>query len=54
MPLYEFRCEDCKKEFERTLHYEEIEKTKITCPYCGSEKVQQEVAAFFTVTSKKS
>jgi putative FmdB family regulatory protein len=54
MPRYEFICEDCKKEFEQTLHVQELEKPKVTCPHCGSERVHQELAAFFAVTSKKS
>lgn len=54
MPRYEFCCEDCKKPFELILSLAEYEKSKIKCPKCGSEHVQQEAAAFFTVTSKKS
>lgn len=54
MPRYEFYCEDCKKPFELILSLAEYEKSKIKCPKCGSEHVQQEAAAFFTVTSKKS
>jgi putative FmdB family regulatory protein len=54
MPRYEFYCEDCKKSFELILHLEEYEKGKIKCPKCGGKRVQQEAAAFFAVTSKKS
>jgi len=38
MPRYEFYCEDCKKPFEATLTLD----------------TDQEAAAFFAVTSKKS
>lgn len=54
MPRYEFYCEDCKKPFEAILTLAEYEKGKIKCPKCASERVHQEVAQFFTVTSKKS
>jgi putative FmdB family regulatory protein len=54
MPRYEFFCEDCKKPFENILTLAEYEKNKIKCPKCGSKRVHQEAAAFFTVTSKKS
>lgn len=58
MPHYLFICEDCHKEFERVLHYDELEqelqKAEIRCPECGSKNVEQKLAAFSAVTSKKS
>jgi len=54
MSQYLFRCLECKNEFTRTLHVAELEKTDVTCPHCGSQKVQQLVAAFSAVTSHKS
>ncbi len=54
MPRYEFFCEDCQKEFEVILTLAEYEKGEVKCPKCGGKKVQQEAAAFFAVTSKKS
>ena len=54
MPRYEFYCEVCKKPFEVILTLAEYEKGRIKCPKCGSKQVQQEAAAFFAVTSKKS
>jgi len=54
MPRYEFYCEDCKKSFELILTLEEYEKKNFKCPKCKGKHVQQEVAAFFAVTSKKS
>jgi len=54
MPRYEFYCEDCKKPFEVILTLAEYEKGHIKCPKCGSKQVEQEAAAFFAVTSKKS
>jgi putative FmdB family regulatory protein len=58
MPHYIFICEDCHKEFERVLHYDELEQelkqAEIRCPDCGSNHVEQKVAAFSAVTSKKS
>ena len=53
MPHYVFVCQACKKEFSKILHISELEKG-VKCPECGSEKVQQQVAAFSAVTSKKS
>jgi putative FmdB family regulatory protein len=54
MPLYDFVCEDCKEKFTKTMHFDELEKSEVKCPHCGSTKVHREVAAFFAATSKKS
>lgn len=54
MPIYEYKCLGCKKRFSVTLTVEEHGKKKIKCPSCQSGKVEQQVAAFFAVTSKKS
>ncbi len=54
MPRYEYICHACEKEFEKILTLSEYEKGEITCPYCGSDKVEQEAASFFAVTEKKS
>jgi len=54
MPQYVFLCQDCKKEFTQFLHIEDLEKGIAACPNCGSKRVEQEVAAFAAVTSRKS
>ncbi len=54
MPQYVFVCQDCKKEFTLFLHIADLEKGGLKCPHCGSANVEQEVAAFSAVTSKKS
>jgi putative FmdB family regulatory protein len=55
MPLYEYYCEQCKKEFELALTLNEHDhEEKIKCPKCGSHKFHQVAAAFTAVTSKKS
>jgi putative FmdB family regulatory protein len=53
MPVYDYVCNDCHKSFEIVLTLSEHEK-QVRCPHCGSKNVEQEVAEFFTVTSKKS
>jgi putative FmdB family regulatory protein len=53
MPVYDYVCNDCHKSFELVLTLTEHE-TAIKCPKCGSKNVEQEVAAFFAVTGKKS
>jgi len=54
MPVYDYLCHDCHKEFEKVLTLNEHDKEEITCPHCGSKNVEQEAKAFFAVTSKKS
>jgi putative FmdB family regulatory protein len=54
MPLYDYVCNDCHKTFEQALTLDEHDHQPVKCPKCGSKNVEQEAAAFFAVTSKKS
>ena len=54
MPIYDYICNDCHKPFEEVLTLAEHENGKAVCPNCGSKNVEQEAAAFFAVTGKKS
>ena len=54
MPQYSYLCRACKKEFLKILTVSEHEKSKIVCPHCKSNDVEQRWAAFYAVTSKKS
>jgi putative FmdB family regulatory protein len=54
MPVYDYFCLDCHKPFETALTLSEHDKENPKCPHCGSKNVEQEAAAFFAVTSKKS
>ena len=39
MPLYDFRCQACDREFELTSSIAERE-AKAVCPHCGSHDVR--------------
>jgi putative FmdB family regulatory protein len=54
MPVYDYRCKDCRKSFEKVLTLAEYDKQKVKCPKCGGKNVVQEFKSFFAVTSKKS
>lgn len=54
MPLYEYRCKECSKEFTLRLGISEHEKKRPKCPKCGSRKLEQQYSAFFAKTAKKS
>lgn len=54
MPVYQFNCKECSKKFTQTMSVADLGKNRVTCPKCKSRKVEQQIAAFFAVTSKKS
>jgi len=54
MPQYQYLCQACKKKFSLILTIAEHEKAEVKCPRCGSPKVEQQWAAFYAATSKKS
>ena len=54
MPIYEFQCQDCRKEFSVTLSLKEREAGEIECPGCKSKRLEPPMAGFFAKTSRKS
>jgi putative FmdB family regulatory protein len=54
MPSYDYICKECKKTFNVMMTLTAHEKTRVACPKCKSKEVEQQLAAFFAVTSKKS
>jgi putative FmdB family regulatory protein len=54
MPIYDYICKECKKLFTLTMTMAGHDKARVACPKCKSRKVEQRLAAFFAVTSKKS
>lgn len=51
---YTFECTKCHKRFEVSESLAERERGKEKCPECGTQKVEQRLAAPFVATSKKS
>lgn len=48
MPLYEYRCGDCGRLFERLVR---TWNEAVECPACASERVEKQVSTFaFTGT----
>lgn len=41
MPVYDFRCAQCKHRFEVFLTYAEYDHHQTTCPACGSAQIQR-------------
>lgn len=54
MPVYDYNCEDCGKDFTVTMRISEHGQKEIRCEYCQSKKVKQKFSPFFVKTSKKS
>jgi len=45
MPLYEFHCAKCNVEFEELVMTSKPEAlAEVTCPVCGSHKVNKKVS----------
>ena len=53
MPTYEYRCEDCKKDFAVALSISERARANVKCFGCGSKKVNPQMAIFSAKTSRK-
>ena len=45
MPLYEFVCDKCEKDFELLVRSVKWEG-QAACPHCGSKKLQKKLSVF--------
>lgn len=54
MPVYEFVCLDCRKEFDVVKSMNEFNAKSVKCPKCGSKKLDRLWSSVFVETSKKS
>lgn len=54
MPIYEFVCQACGKEFTLVMHLDAYEKRDFVCTHCGSRDVERHVTTAEVVTSRKS
>lgn len=57
MPLYEYRCTACHKDFSRTesiTTHGTAAAGRPKCPKCGSKSVQAVFSPFFAKTIRKS
>lgn len=43
MPLYEYRCRRCDKDFEKIVS---SATKKVSCPHCRSKKVEKQFSLF--------
>jgi len=54
MPLYEYRCLDCKKRFDVFMTYAEYGKKAITCKHCSSINVTRKIGRVRIAKSEES
>jgi putative FmdB family regulatory protein len=54
MPIYQYRCLNCKKRFDVFLSYSEYGSKKVTCSHCGSEQVQRRIGRIRIAKSEES
>ena len=54
MPVYEYVCLDCKKEFSETKPVSNYEPKAVKCPKCKSRKVERRWSTVNVGTSRKS
>jgi len=44
MPIYEFHCDDCRRDSEVLVRSADWKGTK--CPHCGSQKLNKKLSVF--------
>lgn len=54
MPIYQYRCLNCKKRFEVFLSYQEYGIKSVQCPHCTSENVQRRIGRIRVAKSEES
>lgn len=54
MPIYEYVCLDCKKEFTETKPISKYDPKKARCPKCKSRNVERRPSSVSVETSRKS
>jgi DNA-directed RNA polymerase subunit RPC12/RpoP len=54
MSHHEFLCHDCYKGFLKTLTRHDYEEGEVTCPHCGSDRVELRVTLPDAATKKSA
>jgi len=52
MPLYEYNCLDCGKDFDVLRPYKDSDK-KIDCVYCSGDRTLRKLSVFFAQSAGK-
>jgi len=54
MAVYEYYCDNCRRDVSVTLSISEHDKAQVACPQCGNTALRPLVSSFFSRTSRKS
>jgi putative FmdB family regulatory protein len=57
MPIYDFYCNDCKKDFTQLFSVKEYEKNAkdgFRCPQCNKANVERVITSLHVIAPKKS
>ena len=54
MPIYQYRCLNCKKRFEVFLSYAEYGVMDVLCPHCTSNQAQRRIGRIRFAKSEES
>lgn len=49
MPIYEYRCNDCERDFEALVR-SMVQTEDVKCPTCGSTRVKKAISLFGATT----
>ncbi len=54
MPVYEYRCEKCKRKVTLRMSISEHDRRRAACPRCRGKKLQPLISSFVSQTARKS
>jgi putative FmdB family regulatory protein len=54
MPVYDYRCSNCRKRFDIFMSYTEYGLRPVACPRCGSDQVQRRIGRVRISRSEES
>src|SRR5512136_2303069 len=54
MPIYQYRCLNCKRRFELFLSYKDYGEKSVQCPHCDSDMVQRRIGRVRIAKSEES
>ncbi len=54
MPLYDYRCQNCRKRFDIFMSYAEYGTRPVVCPHCGSSSIARRIGRVRVARSEDS
>ena len=54
MPVYDYRCLNCQRRFEKKFSFAEYGTAEVLCPYCDSRNVTRKIGRIRVARSEES